>query len=225
MLPVKHSINLYLPRFRPPTLSRDIQLLAKAGALTVAGLLTVTLVLWAVNAYTTAEIENLKAEQEAKSNELTALIAQLPNMSIEANLEESINKEKRNLAQQSRVISFLRQDLINDRSSFTPLFEQLSLQQIEGIWLSKIEVLNDGRNIQLYGYAQTPEKVSRYISALGEKNAYIGRTFKQINVIQGDSAWNEFFLSTKKQKINDQQASKQQENSAITNRVVRGFQL
>lgn len=220
MLPVKHQINLYLPQFRPPTLSREILLLIKAVAFTVIGLLILTVGLWAINLYTAAKIDQLQIKQNEQSNELSDLIAQQPNMTIDANLEESINKEKKQLAQQGRVISFLRQDLINERSSFTPLFEQLSQQQVSGIWLSKIEVLNNGRDIQLYGFAQTPEKVSRYISALGEKNAYIGRTFKQINVMQGESTWNEFFLSTKKQEKNTPQ-----ESSVITHRVTGAFGL
>lgn len=219
MLPVKHQINLYLPRFRPPTLSREVLLLIKAAVSTVAGLFLVALVLWGMNSYTTAKIEDLQTQQSEASDQLAALIAQQPNMNLDENLKESINKEEAQLAQQKRVISFLRQDLINERSSFTSLFEQLSQQKVSGIWLSKIEFLNNGKNIQLYGFAQSPEKVSRYISALGEQNSYIGRTFKQINVTQGDNAWNEFFLSTKKQ------GSEKEQSSTITNRVIGGFGL
>ena len=121
-------------------------------------------------------------------------------MNVDSSLEARIAREQKQLSQQRRVISFLRQDLINDSSSFTSLFEQLSHQNVTGIWLSKIEILNKSADIQLYGYAQTPNKVSRYISALGEKSAYIGRSFKQINVTQSQQSWNEFFLSTKKEQ-------------------------
>lgn len=200
MLPVKHQINLYLPRFRPPKLPREVIVLMLAGSLTILALFIITLVLWGFNAYTAANIEQLQAEQREHNSELKELLAQLPDMNVDASLEARIAREQKQLNQQRRVISFLRQDLINDSSSFTSLFEQLSHQNVTGIWLSKIEILNKSADIQLYGYAQTPNKVSRYISALGEKSAYIGRSFKQINVTQGQQSWNEFFLSTKKQQ-------------------------
>lgn len=200
MLPVKHQINLYLPRFRPPKLPREVIVLMLAGSLTILALFIITLGLWAFNAYTAANIEQLQAEQREHNSELKELLAQLPDMNVDASLEARIAREQKQLNQQRRVISFLRQDLINDSSSFTSLFEQLSHQNVTGIWLSKIEILNKSADIQLYGYAQTPNKVSRYISALGEKSAYIGRSFKQINVTQGQQSWNEFFLSTKKQQ-------------------------
>lgn len=200
MLPVKHQINLYLPRFRPPKLPREVIVLMLASSLTILALFIITLVLWGFNAYTAANIEQLQAEQREHNSELKELLAQLPDMNVDASLEARIAREQKQLNQQRRVISFLRQDLINDSSSFTSLFEQLSHQNVTGIWLSKIEILNKSADIQLYGYAQTPNKVSRYISALGEKSAYIGRSFKQINVTQGQQSWNEFFLSTKKQQ-------------------------
>lgn len=200
MLPVKHQINLYLPRFRPPKLPREVIVLLLAGSLTILALFIITLVLWGFNAYTAANIEQLQAEQREHNSELKELLAQLPDMNVDSSLEARIAREQKQLNQQRRVISFLRQDLINDSSSFTSLFEQLSHQNVTGIWLSKIEILNKSADIQLYGYAQTPNKVSRYISALGEKSAYIGRSFKQINVTQSQQSWNEFFLSTKKQQ-------------------------
>lgn len=214
MLPVKHQINLYLPRFRPPKLPREVIVLMMAGSLTILVLFIITLGLWGFNAYTAANIDQLQAKQSQHSSELKALVAQLPDMNVDTSLEARIAREQKQLEQQRRVISFLRQDLINDRSSFTSLFEQLSHQKINGIWLSKIEILNNSADIQLYGFAQTPSKVSRYISALGEKSAYIGRSFKQINVTQGQYSWNEFFLSTKKQ----------QEPTATT-AVTGGFRL
>jgi Tfp pilus assembly protein PilN len=199
MLPVKHSINLYLPQFRPPQLSPEIMRLLKTCLMTLVGLTLVLVSLFAFQMYSSGQIALLEQEQEKLSSELTILIAQFPNMSIDRNLQENIEREKKLLAKKKRVVSFLRQDSISARSSFTPLFEQLSQQNVSGIWLSKVEIFNQGKDIQLSGFAKTPDKVSRYITTLGTKDAYKGRAFKQINVVQGDTPWNEFFLSTKKQ--------------------------
>lgn len=220
MLPVKHRINLYLPEFRPPKLPRETFLFLMASFLTILGVLIVAIGGWLFNSYTSAQIEMLQVEKNQKTNELKILTDQLPSPHIDTNLEMLIEKEREQSRRQDKVISFLNQDLIKDRRSFTSLFEQLSQQQVNGIWLSKIEILNRGSDIQLYGFAKTPDKVSRYISSLGEKSAYAGRRFKQINVTQGEHPWNEFFLSTRKQDINQEQ-----ERSATTKQITGAFGL
>lgn len=218
MLPVKHRINLYLPRFRPPKFPREVFLFLITSFLTILGVLVVSIAGWLFNSYTAAQIEQLQVEQNQRTNELKELTDKLPSLHIDKNLEMRVQRERENVNRHNKIISFLNQDLINDRRSFTSLFEQLSQQQVNGIWLSKIEILNQGSDIQLYGFAKTPEKVSRYILALGEKSAYTGRSFKQINVTQGERAWNDFFLSTKRQETN-------QEQSTATNKVMGSFGL
>jgi Tfp pilus assembly protein PilN len=199
MLPIKHSINLYLPRFQPPQLSREVLRLITACLISFFGLVAIYAGLLVFHAYSSAHLAELEEEQQKLSRELKTLISQFPNTSIDKNLQASLEREKKLLAKKKRVVRFLRQDFIGARSSFTPLFEQLSQQSVSGIWLSKIEIFNQGKDIQLSGFAKTPEKVSLYITTLGSKNAYRGRAFKYINVMQGKNSWNDFFLSTKKQ--------------------------
>jgi Tfp pilus assembly protein PilN len=203
MSTVKHSINLYLPRFQPPQLSQEILLLIRTCLITFFGLVCISTGLLVFQVYSSGHLAKLEQEQQKLSNELKTLISQFPNTSIDKNLQLNLEREKKLLAKQKRVVGFLRQDSISARSSFTPLVEQLSQQNVSGIWLSKIEILNQGKDIQLSGFAKTPEKVSRYITTLGSKNAYRGRAFKYINVAKGDDSWNEFFLSTKKQSSDD----------------------
>jgi Tfp pilus assembly protein PilN len=203
MLPVKHSINLYLPRFHSPQLSREVLLLIKVCLITFFGLVVIYAGLLVFHTYSSGGLAELEKEQQKLSRELKTLISQFPNTSIDKNLQVNLEREKKLLAKQKRVVRFLRQDFIGARSSFTPLVEQLSQQKVSGVWLSKIEILNQGKDIQISGFAKTPEKVSLYITALGSKSVYRGRAFKYINIMQGDDSWNEFFLSTKKQNSDD----------------------
>ena len=203
MLPVRHSINLYLPRFQPPQLSREVLRLIKICLITFFGLVATYAGLLVFQAYSSGHLAELEKEQQKLSLGLKTLISQFPNTSIDKNLQINLEREKNLLAKQKRVIRFLRQDSISAKSSFTPLVEQLSQQNVSGIWLSKIEIFNQGKDIQLSGFAKTPEKVSHYITTLGSKNAYQGRAFKYINIMQGDDYWSEFFLSTKKQNSDD----------------------
>ena len=203
MLQVKHAINLYLPRFRPPQLSSAMQRLIKVCVVGLFGIIVLSLCLFLLRIYFDSQLESAKEEQLRLEAELNLVVSQLPNTVVDKNLQNQIAREEKLLAKQHRVITFLRQDSISDSSSFTSLVEQLSNQNVKNIWLSKFEVINQGQDIQLYGYAKTPEQVSRYLSLLGTQEAYKGRAFKQINIVRGKNGWNEFFLSTQPETSRD----------------------
>lgn len=203
MLQVKQSINLYLEEFQPAKLPLPVLQAVKVVLITLLSLLVITCLSLIVRTYYVTGLKDAKVEQEALNAELKQVLAQLPNNVIDKNLEARITREEKLLAKQRRVITFLRQDSISDSSSFTPIVEQLSHQSVDNIWLSKFEVVNQGKDIQLFGYSKTPEQVSRYLTMLGTQPAYQGRAFKQINVKRSDHAWNEFFLSTKKEELDE----------------------
>ena len=201
---VKQQINLYLPRFRPEQLSAAMQLLVKSTAVALAVLLLVSIILMSSRMILQSQLEKSKQDQFMLTAELDDALAKMPNLMVDNILLEKIENQKELLKKQKRVISFLRQDSINDKASFTPLVEQLSQQSVEGVWLSRFEVINYGKDIQLFGFAKTPDKVSKYLSMLGENEAYQGRVFKQIQVKRGNKSWSEFFLST--QELKDDEA-------------------
>jgi hypothetical protein len=105
------------------------------------------------HAYSSGHTAELEKKQQELSRELKTLISQFPNTSIDKNLQANLEREKKLLAKQKRVVRFLHQNSISARSSFTPLVEQLSQQNVSGIWLSKIEIFNQAR-IQLTNATQ-----------------------------------------------------------------------
>lgn len=197
---VKQHVNLYLPRFRPAQLSAAMQLLVKSTAAVFIIILFASVGLFSARIVLQSQLAQTQQDQQSLNDELDSVLAQIPNMTIDKILQEKIARQKELLTKQKRVISFLRQDSINDSTSFTPLVEQLSQQAVKGVWLSKFSVINQGKDVQLFGFAQSPDKVSKYLAMLGNQEAYQGRVFRQIQVTRGDQAWNEFFLSTQEKK-------------------------
>lgn len=212
---VKHSINLYLPRFRPAQLSPAIQRLITLCLTVLSGLLVLSVGLLLSNEYFANQLELAKQEQTKLSKELNIVVSQLPNAVVDKNLQNQIAREEKRLARQRRVITFLRQDSISESSSFTSLVEQLAQQNLNGIWLKRFEVINQGQDIQLYGYSKGPEKVSSYLSVLGTQPAYKGRAFKQINIVRGSNSLNEFFLSTQQEKNSEMLIQKTIEGAGL----------
>lgn len=197
---VKQQVNLYLPRFRPAQLSAAMKLLLKSILAVFVFMLVVSMLLASTRLILQSQLALAEQEQQALNDKLTAVLSKIPNMTIDKSLQQKIEREELLLKKQKRVISFLRQDSINDSTSFTPLVEQLSQQEVKGVWLSKFEIIHQGKDIQLFGFAQSPDKVSKYLTMLGGQEAYQGRVFKQIQVKRGEKAWSEFFLSTKEKE-------------------------
>jgi Tfp pilus assembly protein PilN len=193
---VKQQVNLYLPRFRPAQLSVAMKLLVKSLLAVFIFLLVASILLATTRLILQSQLAQTEEEQQVLNGKLTVLLSEAANMTIDKSLLKNIEREQLLLEKQRRVISFLRQDSINDSTSFTPLVEQLSQQAVEGVWLSKFEIIHQGKDIQLFGFAQSPDKVSKYLTMLGDQKAYQGRVFKQIQVKRGEKALSKFFLST-----------------------------
>lgn len=195
MQEVKQSINLYLPRFQPAQLSNEVKLLFKAVLSIVFFSLLLVVISAAYRSY--YKEEKLVSEQEklVLSDSLRSAISQIPDRTPDKNLVDRVNKKTKLLKKKQKVIEYLYRDSISEGESFTDLVGQLSEQKVEGVWLSKIEVLNKGKDIQLYGYAKYPDMVSSYLEMLSNKEAYRGRGFKQIEIDKHEQ-WNKFYIST-----------------------------
>lgn len=142
------------------------------------------------------QIVGVEYEREELAEALKQALSQIPNAIADANLITRIDREKSVLRKKAQVRDYLYQDRIGKGENFTGLVEQLAKQTVDGIWLSKFEVLNKGEDIQLYGYAKTPKQVSKYIEMLGNQESYQGRNFQQIEIKRTERRWNEFYIST-----------------------------
>ena len=195
MQKIKQSINLYLPRFQPAQLSAEVKQLFIALILAVlASILSIALSAVYASYYKEERAISEKSKIQL-SAELEKVIAQVPDKTPDKNLIERLTKKEHLLIRKQKVIEYLYRDTINEGESFTLLVSELSKQQIEDVWLSKIEVLNKGKDIQLYGYAKYPDTVSSYLEMLSNQPSYQGRGFKRIEINKLER-WSEFYIST-----------------------------
>lgn len=196
MLNVKQKINLYLPRFQPAQLSLEVKKLINVLAISI-GLIAFSGIVLVIAKYNLEQqIAEVEQEREELAEALKQALSQIPNAIADANLIARIAREKSVLRKKAQVRDYLYQDRIGKGENFTGLVEQLAKQTVDGIWLSKFEVLNKGEDIQLYGYAKTPKQVSKYIEMLGTQQSYQGRNFQQIEIKKTEYSWNEFYIST-----------------------------
>lgn len=196
MLEVKQNINLYLPRFQPEQLSPEVKKLFHAIIAVFSIAVFSALVLGFANYNIQQQVHEAEQDKEELAEALKQAISQIPNAIADANLINRIAREKSVLPKKRQVRDYLYQDRIGKGENFTDLVDQLAKQSVEGIWLSKFQMMNEGRDIQLFGYAKTPRQVSKYIEMLGTQESYVGRNFQQIEIKKTAHSWNEFYIST-----------------------------
>jgi len=196
MLEVKQKINLYLPRFQPAKLSSEVKVLCASTLVSLLALFSLSAIIFSVNNSIKSEIVEVREEKEDLDKALTRAISKIPNAVADSNLINRIAREKIVLIKKEQVRDYLYQDRIGKGENFTNLVDQLAKQSVQGIWLSKFEILNKGKDIQLFGYVKTPNEISKYIEMLGTQEAYRGRNFQQIKIKKSDRTWSEFYIST-----------------------------
>jgi Tfp pilus assembly protein PilN len=200
MTEVKQYINLYLPRFQPETLSKEAKKLFLSILVILVILITVIVSIIVINSVVGNKISEKNLEGIVLAEELEKAISKIPNVTPDVNLINRISKEKLAIIKKQQVIKYLYQDTIGEGENFTDLVDQLAQQSVNGIWLNRFEVLNKGKDIQLFGYAKEPSQVSLYIEMLGSQNSYKGRNFQQIKIKKSTQGWNDFYISTLSQK-------------------------
>lgn len=196
MLEVKQRINLYLPRFQPAQLSSETKILFISITSVVGIFLLLMIILLLMKSSAENDVLKSKQHQVELNDALTRAISQIPNVTADSNLINRIAREKNVLNKKQKVITYLYQNTINEGENFTGLVDQLAQQTVKGIWLERFEILNQGQDIQLFGYAKTPKQVSRYMGMLGTQSSYEGRNFQQIQINKSDNGWHEFYIST-----------------------------
>jgi Tfp pilus assembly protein PilN len=196
MLEVKQKIDLYLPRFQPEKLSVEVRILFLSILVVFILSFLSGSVLFFINYNLEQQIVEAKQDQEQINEALVRAISQIPNTTADANLINRIAREKIVLRKNKQVREYLYQDRIGKGENFTDLVDQLGKQSVKGIWLSKFEIMNKGKDIQLFGYAKTPKQISKYIEMLGTQESYRGRNFQQIQINKSEKRWSEFYIST-----------------------------
>lgn len=198
MLEIKQSIDLYSEEFRPAKLPEPVrQLLMVLGAVVAINFL-VGIILLATDQYAQYHLANSEAEQTRLNQELSDLIAQMPNRTVDRKLEQQLKREKLMVNKREKVIKFLQQDSVFDTEGYTDIVAQLANQNVSGIWLKRFSILDGGKNVELQGIVNKPSLVSRYLQQLGTQSAYQGRAFRQININAAEQGkWSHFFISTK----------------------------
>jgi hypothetical protein len=196
---MKQQINLYQAEFQQPeiVLSAD-HIFMGAGGLLLFMLLCSTGVAVS-NMFAGNRLIAVKAEVETLKQTNTQMNTQLQNRSVDQNLAAKANLASRQLqARQDMLQMVERTEQRKDTVYFSELLAGLARQHVDGMWLSRIDISANGRDMYLEGSTLDAKRVPQFVGKLSSEQAYAGREFRKVVIKRNETndALLDFVLTT-----------------------------
>ncbi len=120
------------------------------------------------------------SEQNAKS-QLEQFISSHKKPEIDNTIQEKISTIKSTLEQNKQLNTQMSHLLSDQQQGFSVYLEALAAQHVEGIWLSAIDIADDGKRLILHGSTIEPSRVPEYLENLKQEIIFQGRVFDDIS--------------------------------------------
>lgn len=196
---MKQQINLYQAEFRQPELmlSADQIFLGVAGLLLLIVLCSTGLAV--SNMYKGGKVSSLKSELETLKQANAEMTGRVQNRAVDQGLSTRATLASRQLQARQDMLKLVEQtEQRHDTVSFSQLLEGLARQHVEGMWLSRIDISANGRDIYLEGTTLDAKRVPQFVGNLSGEDAYAGREFSKVIIKRNpkDESLLDFALTT-----------------------------
>ena len=190
------QVNLYQPIFRKQRKVFSAITIAQAAGLFIVGLLLIYgYARWQVAALGD-DISALETQRNAAMLQLQVLSAQSQPAPRSRLIADQLREAEIEVRQKERLLRAFQTRRVGNMRGFSAHFTALARQQLDGLWLTRIAIRDDG--IELVGAAEIGELVPRYLQRLGTEAAFAGTEFARLQLSRGDErdAPVEFEVST-----------------------------
>lgn len=172
------QVNLYQPILRKERKLFSAVALAQTLVFVSVALLT----LWGYGYWQVGSLEREVARAELQRQQGGQRLEQLrvlyPARPEDETLARRLAAAEADLQAKQRMLAALSQRSFGNTAGFVPHFEGLARQQLEGLWLTRIEFSRGGVELGLQGKALRPELLPRYLRSLGAEPAFGGTEFQ-----------------------------------------------
>jgi len=179
------KINLYQKEFHA---SHDWRRISVVGALVL-----LTLVFSGINIGQIYAANQMGAELENKKNALKSLGQSYAVLEKKAkpkardmNLVAELERMKRSNTEKLRALNYLSGNDSGNMTGFSFLMQGLGRKRdnINNLWLKKIQFSRGGYNMRLSGSSYQPELLPKFIQALSDEEIYKDREFREIKILR-----------------------------------------
>ncbi len=183
---MSQQINLYQPIFRTQRKIFSAVTIAQAAGLFVVGLLLIYgYARWQV-ASLGDDIDGLEAQRTASMMQLQALSEQTAAHPRSRLILDQLREAERETTQKQRLLRAFQTRSVGNTRGFSTHFVALAQHRIDGLWLTRVEVRDDG--FAMSGAAEAGELVPRYLSRIGKESAFAETVFAQLQLSRGEAA-------------------------------------
>ncbi len=173
-------INLYVAEFRPHRQYLSLPYVAVACAVLLATGVLATLAQWRYGAGVRADIAALEAQLKTLSQQLESDRARLAQHVPSAELSRQLQKLRDEVEAKSQLSVALQNTPLIVRNGYAPILEALARHPLDGLWLTRIDVVGDAVN--LAGAARRPELVPEYIDGLMRDEQFATQSYEVLSM-------------------------------------------
>lgn len=185
---MKQQINLYQAEFQQPdiALSADHIFLGAGALLLLIVLSSVGLAI--SNTLAGDRLVSVKTEVEALKQANAQMDSRLQNRSVDQNLAASATEASRQLQARQEILQLVeRTEQRQDSVYFSELLAGLARQHVDGMWLSRIDISANGRDMYLEGSTLDAKRVPEFVGNLSREQAYTGREFRKVVIKRNET--------------------------------------
>jgi hypothetical protein len=180
------QVNLYHPMFH----KQEVQFSAVTISIILGVLLFAYIVTYTATWIQLQGVENqLQAAQSRKANmesNAAMLSEQAPNAGTDKGLLQRLEALQRQRDLRKEATAVLESSMEKEQKVLSSFFSGLARQNIDGLWLQRIYILNGGDELELGGRVTHPELVPQLLGKLSQEEAYKGHAFEVLSLERGE---------------------------------------
>jgi hypothetical protein len=144
------------------------------------------------------ELNILGREQMEKNQKLQAIAGQIPEEQTRNQILSEIKNEENEKKEKEEMLSLLINAQSNKIGGFSGYFESLAKGFVDGLWLTDINLRENGDSFSLTGKALRPELVPELIAKLGNEEIFKGKSFQVFKMLLDEKTKQiDFILETR----------------------------
>jgi MSHA biogenesis protein MshI len=179
---VNQQINFYSSEFRP-----EVNAFQSLFMVQLVGILFVALLLSYVYARqgvygVDQELKIVARQEQVALERLQNIRPLITSITGEQSWSEQLDEATRTLAQRQAVLSLMQGNRLGDTKGFSRHLRALARQDIDGIWLTHVELSARGDNTRLEGRALRAELIPLYVQELTAEPAFAQQRFLRFEI-------------------------------------------
>lgn len=179
----KQKINLFDHSFIPKMeLASANQIVAVFLAAILLATLSSGVLYWQLS-LDNKQLANEKSKLARIESRVGDLVQQYPVQQIDTALEKHIGQIEGNILMKKLIVQILQGSYdFGNTKGFSVYFKELSKKKLEGIWISRMRILNGGEQFGLYGKTIDPQTIPTMVNLFQQDENLSGHTYNLIKM-------------------------------------------